>query len=243
MDRKTYMRDVFPNYWITAREKTYGFPAYDRNLCNYLLEHVNAGGKLLDVAMGTGYPFGDFFQKAGYSVHGVDIAPALVERCRQLYPNIDCKIGDAEELDYPDNCFDCTYCFHSTWVIPNLDKAIGEMLRVTRPGGLVMFDLQNRNNKEIDTAYRRNLSRHTRLGTIIRYSKNVAKIILRRGTPVWRSIVYETPIYPEAIYEFLRARQISNFQVMVTNEDASLQPRSELDSFADFARLVFVIGN
>lgn len=139
MDRKTYMRDVYSKGWITAREEIYGFLEYDKNLCKYICEHVNTNaGKLLEVAIGTGYPFGDFFQKAGYSVYGIDISPDLIDKCRQLNPNINCKVGDAEDLDYPDDFFDCVYCFHSTWYFPNLNKAIDEMLRVTRPGGGVL---------------------------------------------------------------------------------------------------------
>lgn len=132
MDRKTYMREVYSKSWISAREEIYGFLEYDKNLCNYICKHVPEAGKLLEVAIGTGYPFADFFQKAEYSVQGIDISPKLIEKCRQLYPKINCKVGDAEDLDYPDDFFDCVYCFHSTWYFPNLNKAIDEMLRVTR---------------------------------------------------------------------------------------------------------------
>jgi len=37
-DRKAYMRDIYSRYWITAREKIYGFSEYDRNLCKLILE-------------------------------------------------------------------------------------------------------------------------------------------------------------------------------------------------------------
>lgn len=241
MDRKTYMRDVYYKYWITAREKIYGFLEYDKNLCNYICEHVPNTGKLLEVAVGNGYLFGDFFQKAGYSIYGIDISPDLIEKCRQLNPNINCRVGDAEDLDYPDNYFDCTYCFHSTWYFPNLNRAIDEMLRVTRPGGLVIFDIQNRNNREIDSSYRRRLIENTGMRRIVRYAKNIAKIVLRRGAPIWHSVVYEVPTYPESIYKHFKERQITNFQVMVRKEDESIETRNELGSFRDFGRLVFIV--
>jgi len=68
-------------------------------------------------------------------VHVIDIAPTLIDKCKQLNPDIKCKVGDAEDLEYPDNYFHLTYCFHSTWYFPRLNKAIDEMLRVTRSGG------------------------------------------------------------------------------------------------------------
>jgi len=35
--RKKYMRDIYSQYWITAREKIYGFTQYDKNLIKYEL--------------------------------------------------------------------------------------------------------------------------------------------------------------------------------------------------------------
>jgi len=79
MDRKTYMKNIYSKYWIYAREREYGFLEYDKNLCNYICKNVSKEESILDVGIGTGFPFGDFFQKEGYNVHGVDIAPTGAE--------------------------------------------------------------------------------------------------------------------------------------------------------------------
>lgn len=235
------MRDVYSQYWITAREKIYGFLEYDKNLCNYICEQNKGTGKLLDVAIGTGYPFGNCFVKMGYSVYGIDISPDLIEKCKQLNPNINCKIGDAENIDYPNDYFDCTYCFHSSWYFTNLSKVIDEMLRVTCSGGLVMFDIQNRSNKKINKAYRRCLSPAKGIKKIVLYTKNVIKVILGRGSPIWQSFVHEVPTYPEEIYKYFKERQINKFRVMVRKEDESVEIKDRLSSFKDFERLVFII--
>ncbi|MFC2071770.1 class I SAM-dependent methyltransferase [Chloroflexota bacterium] len=207
-----------------------------------MCEHVPNGGKLLEIAIGTGYPFADFFEKAGYSVYGIDISPDLIENCRQLNPNINCKVGDAEGLDYPHDYFDGTYCFHSTWYFPKLNQAIDEMLRVTRTGGLVMFDIQNRNNEEIDSAYRKRLSDSTGMVRMVRFAKEVvAWLILGRRTPIWNLPDYEVPTYPKSIYEHLKENRISDFQVMVRHNDESIETRSGFSSFENIARLVFAI--
>jgi len=190
MDRKTYIKNIYSKYWIDAREKKYGFPEYDKNLCNYICNNVPNHGKLLEVAIGTGYPFADFFQKAGYSVCGIDIAPDLIKKCKQLNPKIITKVGDAEDLAFPDDSFDCTYCFHSTWYFPDLNKAIDEMIRVTMPGGLVLFDIQNRNNKEILKIYSKHLLQGRKIYKIMRYAKNIVKLILHKGTPRWDFVVH-----------------------------------------------------
>lgn len=241
MDRKSYMREVYSKYWITARERIYGFLKYDKNLCSYICTHAPIGGRVLEVAIGTGYPFAEFLQKIGYSVYGIDISPELIEKCKKLYPNINCKVGDAENLEFPDNYFDAAYCFHSTWYFPDLNKAVDEMIRVTHPGGLVIFDIQNRNNQEINNAYQRNLAETKGVNRIKVYIKNVIKLVLRRGVPNWYFIVHEVPTYPESVCEHLKKRQLSNFQIMVTKEDGSIELTTEVDSFKDFKRLIFSV--
>jgi ubiquinone/menaquinone biosynthesis C-methylase UbiE len=247
MDRKKYIKDIYSKYWINAREKIYGFMEYDKNLCSYICAHVPSGAKLLDVGIGTGYPFADFFQKAGYQVYGVDISSNLIAKCQKLYPKLIAKVGDAENLDFADNYFDCVYCFHSTWYFPNLNKAVDEMVRVTRPGGLIMFDIENASNKQIDQSYRSNL-RISQLTGIGRFTRNVQNIkaiimhlILRRPLLLLSSVVHETPTQPESIYRHLEETGMVNFQVMVRNKDDSIQARTERSSFEGYPRLIFTI--
>jgi len=74
MDRKQYMKEVYPKYWMTAREEIYGFGEYDKNLCRYLLDRIPTGEKVLEVAIGAGYPIAEFLRGASYPVYGLDIS-------------------------------------------------------------------------------------------------------------------------------------------------------------------------
>jgi ubiquinone/menaquinone biosynthesis C-methylase UbiE len=243
MNQKKYMREVYSQSWITAREKHYGFMEYDKNLCKFIQREVKEGSKLLDVACGTGYPFAAYFQQSGYQVYGMDIAPNLIEKCRQLYPDVISTVGDAENLDYPDNTFDCTYCFHSSWYFPDLTRVIDEMLRVTRKGGLVMLDIQNRRNKDIEKSYRRRKSLASRL---LWYAVVIKRFVLSgmSSSLNWKYIIYEVPTYPETIYEYVHNRHdmISGFIVMGRKPDESLEVMDNLAPFEEYGRLVFAIG-
>lgn len=241
MDRKRYMKEVYPKYWMTAREEIYGFSQYDKSLCRDLLKRIPVGEKVLEVAIGTGYPNAEFLQQAGYWVYGVDISEDLLEQCRQRIPQVACVVGDVEDLPYRNGDFGCTYCFHSTWYFPNLTRAVDEMLRVTRPLGVVLFDIQNLNAKNIEAAYHKRLAATRTVGKVISCGKNVAKMILHRGSPQWHSVVYEVPTYPETLYRHLDQIGVSAFQVMVVREDHSLEPKDERKPFSEFDRLVFVI--
>lgn len=241
MDRKQFMRDVYANYWLTARDKKYGFLNYDKQLCSFLARSVEPGGTMLEVAIGTGYPVADFLQKAGYTIHGIDISPALVERCRELNPRIHARVGDAENLDFAAERFDATYCFHSSWYFPNLTRVLDEMVRVTRPGGLIMIDIQNRDHPAIAADYERRLAQ-VRPGLLPRanlHARNLAKTFLRRGNPNWHAVVYEIPTYPSLILDHLAAKAVD---VMGRREeDQTLVPLEDRSAFAEYQRLVFAL--
>ena len=99
--------------------------------------------RILDVAMGIGYPHGYYFVENGYNVYGVDINRSAVGDCKKLYPLIKGFVSDAENLPFKDGTFDIVLCFHSFWYFPNVERAVDEMMRVTGPRGYLFFDIQN----------------------------------------------------------------------------------------------------
>jgi SAM-dependent methyltransferase len=103
---------------------------------------IRAGAKVLDVACGTGV-VALTAARAGASVNGIDLTPELVQRAREnavlMRLEASFQEGDAEALPFPDAAFDVVVSQFGHMFAPRPDVALGEMLRVLKPGGTVAF--------------------------------------------------------------------------------------------------------
>ena len=101
---------------------------------------IKPGMRVLDVACGTGN-LAIPAAKAGAIATGVDIATNLIEqaRARALREGVQVQFdeGDAEELDYPDACFDLVVSMYGAMFAPRPERAAAELVRVCRPGGQI----------------------------------------------------------------------------------------------------------
>lgn len=125
-------------------------PAYDRQIRLY--ERIwfsggrewlgrRAGGRVLDVAIGTGRTL-PYYSHA-VRVSGVDLSPAMLTFARQravdLGRDVDLRQGDAEQLPYEDGSFDTVVCALALCNIPDPGQALREMHRVLVPGGRLLL--------------------------------------------------------------------------------------------------------
>lgn len=103
---------------------------------------IRAGQKVLDVATGTGV-VAITAARAGAIVTGLDLTPELIERARynsQLAGvKVDWREGDVEQLPFDDGAFDAVLSQFGHIFAPRPPVAIGEMLRVLKPGGTIAF--------------------------------------------------------------------------------------------------------
>ncbi|MHB8424586.1 MAG: class I SAM-dependent methyltransferase [Gammaproteobacteria bacterium] len=95
---------------------------------------------VLDVGCGTGEftaRMAEFLPKA--SVLGIEILPEHVAYARQrhahLAPRLEFRAGDGFALEFPDASFDFVACRHMLQSVPEAQRVIAELIRVTRPGG------------------------------------------------------------------------------------------------------------
>ena len=158
-------------------------------------------GQILEVGIGDGQPYSKDMLFRGYEVYGVDIAPFLISKVQKTFPEIRASVGDAENLNFPNNYFDITFCFRSSWYFPDIEKAIGEMVRVTNKRGGIMFDLQNANSPLHIKAIKKRelLKKYHFFFTAVRYCKNITKLLLRpikyykTDWSILKPIIFETP--------------------------------------------------
>jgi SAM-dependent methyltransferase len=104
-----------------------------------LLAEMPSEGRCIEIGVGTGriaLPLA----RAGVSIVGVDISPEmlknLVHKAGESIPLI--AIADATRLPFGADTFSSAIAAHVLHLIPNWTVAVGELLRVVRPNGLVL---------------------------------------------------------------------------------------------------------
>ncbi len=136
-------RDRWRRYWNkTSASYDKQMRLYDRLLADSRpWVCAQATGDTLEVAVGTGLNLP--FYPAGVELTGVDFSPAMLgiaqTRARQLGRVVDLREADAQALPFPDASFDTVVCTFSLCAIPDERRAVSEMTRVLRPGGLLLL--------------------------------------------------------------------------------------------------------
>lgn len=98
------------------------------------------GKSVLEVGCGTGLVLERIAEFAGRA-EGIDLSPGMLEKARSRGLNV--REGSATALPFDDDSFDVTCSFKVLAHIPQIEKALSEMARVTKPGGVVLAELYN----------------------------------------------------------------------------------------------------
>lgn len=107
------------------------------------------GAKVLEVGCTSGM-FTFAMQRLGFDVTGFDLDEGAVEIARgyakgNSLENIQFETGDAHDLSrFADDTFDHVFSFQSYRYFQDLDKALREVHRVLKPGGVTGIDYPNR---------------------------------------------------------------------------------------------------
>ncbi len=117
-------------------------------MAKQLVEKIPANGKVLEIAPGPGYFCIELAALGNYQITGLDISKSFVEIARknavEAGRKIDFREGNASAMPFKDNTFDFTFCQAAFKNFSQPVRAIAEMYRVLRPGGLsVIADLRN----------------------------------------------------------------------------------------------------
>ena len=102
--------------------------------------------RVLDLGCGSGRVTHHLFEM-GYDVVGVDPSEAMIGEATSIHPEIDFAVGDGTDLHFQDNTFDYvlfTY-YGLDYIHPEERRirALQEIYRVLKPGGIFVFSSHN----------------------------------------------------------------------------------------------------
>ena len=132
-----------------------GYPgAYEtllrRVLSGDALEVVGAPPRVLDCGVGTGALSGALARvlPTPFTLDAIDMSPRMLERASRSLRDTDLEVtlrhGDVRELPYGDGVFDLAMTAHVLEHLVDPSVALNEMVRVLKPGGLLIACLTRR---------------------------------------------------------------------------------------------------
>ena len=155
-----------------------------RALAARLHDAYPQGGDVLEVAPGPGYFAIEMARGGTHRVTGLDISRTMVDLARrnaaEAGVEVDFRRGDASAMPFADNSFDLLTCSAAFKNFTQPHKALEEMYRVLRPGGMALvIDL----NKDVPLSEIRRYFGAIGLGAVDRWMTVAAFrfILLRRA--------------------------------------------------------------
>lgn len=115
-----------------------------------LMKYISWDDKVLDVGCGIGI-FATPLSYCAREIYGLDFTKELLDRLESTaksknIKNITLVNEDICKTNLPNNMFDLTYSYSTLYYIKEIKDAISEMVRVTKPGGKIIFDHGNKNS-------------------------------------------------------------------------------------------------
>lgn len=184
------------------------------------------GQRVLDLAAGTGTssePYAD----AGIEVVACDFSLGMLEVGKRRRPDIDFVAGDAMNLPFADHSFDAVTISFGLRNVSDPQKALAEMLRVTKPGGrLVLCEFSHPTFAPFRTIYTEYLMRA--LPTVARKvtSNPAAYVYLAESIRAWPNQEGLAGWVAETGWENCRYRNLSGGIVAVHRATKPVDPQS-----------------
>ena len=130
----------------------------EKHEARFVAQHLSAyafvrpwarGKRVLEIGFGEGYG-ANFLANEALEMFGVDTAPGNPARAKDRYdrPNLHFLHTDGRQLDFPNALFDLVCTFQVIEHIPEegMDRFLGEIARVLKPGGVFCVSTLNLEN-------------------------------------------------------------------------------------------------
>jgi len=104
---------------------------------------LQPGDRILEIGCGIGTVVAELVRQ-GYEAMGTDISQVAIEYGRAKYSAVRLEVQPAEELPYADGTFDIVLSFDLFEHIARIDRHVGEVHRVLKPGGHYLFETPNK---------------------------------------------------------------------------------------------------
>ena len=129
--------------------------AYFRSYMSLL--EVKPGDSVLETSVGTGLNYK--YLPGGVQLSGLDLSPEMLANCRanlrRWQMDADLYLGNAESLPFADESFDVVFHVGGINFFNDRAKAIREMIRVARPGSLLL--IADETEKHVREVYEKGL--------------------------------------------------------------------------------------
>jgi ubiquinone/menaquinone biosynthesis C-methylase UbiE len=117
-----------------------GYHALVDDLEIELVERYGVGGDVLECGCGTGLLL-ERIARFARSAVAIDLSPGMLERARAR--GLDVREASVTAIPFAPESFDVTCAFKVLSHVPQIGRALAEMARVTRPGGVVIAEFYN----------------------------------------------------------------------------------------------------
>jgi ubiquinone/menaquinone biosynthesis C-methylase UbiE len=136
-DNRAYYDDFSQGY---ERERGYGYHALLDELEMRVVSPFATGRRVLEVGCGTGLIL-ERLARHAQEAWGLDVSPGMLRAARAR--GLSVVVGSATSLPFADASFDMVCSFKVLAHVPDIEQALREITRVTKPGGAMVLEFYN----------------------------------------------------------------------------------------------------
>ena len=136
-NNRTYYDDFSGWY---ERERAAGYHALIDQIEVDAVREFAHGKRVLEAGCGTGLVLARLARVAS-EAHGFDLSPGMVAKARER--GLSVSLGSVTQVPFRSDSFDLVCSFKVLAHVPDIQRALRELARVTRPGGTLVLEFYN----------------------------------------------------------------------------------------------------